>query len=66
MKNWKNPVERAFELARTGDYSNMDAIKRALEKEGYGVADRSHLTGSSLSRQLSLLCRQARSARQTA
>lgn len=53
-------VERALELARTGLYRARWEISRALEKEGYTIADVSHLDGPSMSRTLTSLCRQAR------
>ncbi|MFC7380056.1 hypothetical protein [Brevundimonas sp. GCM10030266] len=53
-------VERALELARTGLYRARWDISRALEKEGYTIADVSHLDGPSMSRTLTTLCRQAR------
>jgi hypothetical protein len=33
----KSPLERAFELARTGRYSSVQAIKRQLFDEGYST-----------------------------
>lgn len=55
-----HPVERAFELARTGAWRSRSEIARAMEKEGYTMADVNQLEGTSLTRQLNGLCREAR------
>jgi hypothetical protein len=49
-------LERAFELARSGDYASVSDIKKQLQKEGYSVAQ---IIGRSLSRQLQALLRGA-------
>ena len=51
-----SPIERAFELARSGDYANPGEVKRQLYKEG---VDTFQLTGAGLARQLLNLCREA-------
>lgn len=55
-------IERALALAGTGRYRARWEVARALEKEGYTIADVSHLEGSSISRKLTALCRKARSS----
>lgn len=37
MDQNQSPVERAFELARSGRYANVSDIKRQLSKEGYSI-----------------------------
>ncbi len=54
-----SPVERAYELARTGDFENFTQIKKALRRE-FNV-DR-ELVGRSLSADLTRICRQVREA----
>lgn len=44
-------VERAFQLARSGDCMSVDDIRKRLMKEGHTSVD-SHLTGPSLRKQL--------------
>lgn len=51
------PLERAFSLARTGNFAGVDEIRTQLKVEGYGV---SQITGSTLKKQLQLLCNAAR------
>ena len=54
-------LERAFELARTGDYAGIGEIRDALQAEGYS---RSQMDGSkSLQQQLRKLCAEARRAK---
>lgn len=53
-------VERALALAGTGRYRARWEIARAMEKEGYTLADVSHLEGSSISRKLTAMCRASR------
>lgn len=52
-------LERAFELARTGRFSSVQDIKRALDGEGYTDA-RAQLEGRSLRGQLKQLISEAR------
>jgi hypothetical protein len=42
-------VERAFQLAQSGEYSGLEDIKKQLKAEGY---NRDHLIGRTLARQL--------------
>ena len=52
-------VERAFELARSGQVPNVDQLVRKLKREQYEQVE-SHLAGStSLRRQLNEICRNA-------
>jgi phosphohistidine phosphatase SixA len=52
-------LERAFQLAKSGDYGSVPDIKRRLIREGYSVAA---ITGGALSKQLLALIRGSRSA----
>lgn len=54
------PLERAFELARTGRFRNKSEIGRAMREEGYTYSDLTYLEGTHLSRQLAALCADAR------
>ena len=54
-----NILERAFELARTGECGSIDDIRRRLKTERYSQVD-AHLSGATLRRQLLDLCREAR------
>lgn len=53
------PLERAFALARTGDYAGVAEIRAQLKAEGYEV---SQVVGRTLFKQLRLLCAAARKA----
>jgi hypothetical protein len=53
-------LERAFQLARSGDHRSIVEIKHRLRAEGYSDAQ---LTGATLSRQLRALIRSARKAK---
>jgi hypothetical protein len=49
--NGENPIERAFNLARSGACGNMSELEQRLKREGYtSVLD--HLKGPSIRRQL--------------
>jgi hypothetical protein len=50
-------LERAFELARTGEYGGIDEIRDVLQAEGYTL---SQLDGPSLRNQLRKLCVEAK------
>ena len=50
------PLERAFELARSGECADVAAIRDRLRKEGHSLH---HLTGPSLLKQLRELCQAA-------
>jgi hypothetical protein len=52
-------TERAFELARSGEYSNTRAIQDRLVAEGYHDV-RQHFAGKILARQLLKLCQSKR------
>jgi hypothetical protein len=45
----KTALERAFELARSGRYANVELIRRAVSAEGYFQAQ---IEGPELTRQL--------------
>jgi hypothetical protein len=44
-------IERAFQLARTGEYRTIELIKKQLSREGYMQVEL-HLGGSLIKRQL--------------
>jgi hypothetical protein len=50
-------IERAFELARSGEFESLDKIKARLSREGY---EREQIFGRQLSRQLNEAMRQAK------
>jgi hypothetical protein len=54
-------LERAFQLAKTGQYANVQLIKRQLHREGY---DQRQVEGPALLSQLSSLIRAARKCAQ--
>jgi len=54
-------VERAYQLAEAGQYLRRSEIDRALEREGYTIADLQHLQGAGITRDLNQRCRAARS-----
>lgn len=60
--NCRSILVRAFELARTGDYSTVAEVERALMREGYSLVEM-HLRGPSIRRQLRDLCRETAAAR---
>ena len=53
-------LERAFQLARSGDYASVADIKTQLATEGYSAAQ---VTGRTLMKQLLTLVREARANR---
>ena len=56
----KPVVERAFELARSGDCAGVAAIRLQLKVEGYAAGEvSSHLQGRSIAASLVKLCREA-------
>ena len=56
-----NVVERAYELAATGDYINADQIAAQLTREGYTrVKARAYLDGPSIQKSLREACERAR------
>jgi len=50
-------LERAFELARTGEFINVRMLEKGLAKEGYAKGD-PHIHSPSVRKQLKDLCRQ--------
>ena len=54
-------LERAFALARSGDYASVNDIRLQLKRERFDHVD-AHLVGPSLTRQLRALCDEARTA----
>jgi hypothetical protein len=52
-------LERAFELARTGEYSNVTELRRALIAEGFTTKQ---LEGRALQKQLRQVCADAKKA----
>jgi hypothetical protein len=57
MREKTSVLERAFQLAESGEYSTVTDIKRRLTDEGYSTTQ---VTGGHLSRQLMALCKTAR------
>jgi len=55
----KSLIERALELAATGDYARIDQIERKLNAEGYTNVV-SHLDGPAFRRQLREVAQRAR------
>lgn len=55
-----SPVERAFQLAQTGDYENFTQVKKALRRE-FNVER--ELVGRSLSADITRICREVRAAK---
>ena len=55
-------LERAFELARTGECLNLSEIRQRLKRERHDQVD-AHLQGHAISRQLRALCEEARKTR---
>jgi hypothetical protein len=53
-----NTVERAFELARSGECAGIDELQRRLNREGYSLAA-SHLSAPTLRKQLIALIKEA-------
>jgi hypothetical protein len=59
MTSRPTTLERAFELARTGDYLGIAEIRAQLKAEGYSLGQ---LEGPSLMRQIRELCIASRRA----
>lgn len=55
----KSLIERALELAATGNYARIEEIERKLNAEGYSNVV-SHLDGPTLRRQLRQVSQRAR------
>jgi hypothetical protein len=60
MTHRMTPLERAFELARSGDCPDVSSVKACLLAEGYST---SQLVGPMLMRQLRTLCVESQGAR---
>jgi hypothetical protein len=56
MDPYTTPLERAFELARSGKVATVIEIKKQLRAEGFDVAQ---ITGTTLTKQLNTLIRAA-------
>lgn len=52
-------LERAFQLARTGEFAGASQIRLKLTADGYSGVNL-HIAGTSLVRQLNRICRDAR------
>ena len=61
----QSTLERAFELARSGDYANTVEIRAQLKKERFDQVE-AHLSGPAITRQLRQLCQQAAAKREPA
>jgi hypothetical protein len=59
MTSQPSTLERAFELARSGQCAGTADIRLHLKREKHDQVE-AHLQGPSISRQLRLLCEQAR------
>jgi hypothetical protein len=55
-------LERAFQLAKSGNFATMDALKHQLRTEGYSDAT---VTGKALTRQLRALIHASQKPEQT-
>lgn len=53
-----NPIERAYELARTGNFGATGDIIKQLKTEGYDRVE-AHLAGAGIRRELTALARAA-------
>jgi hypothetical protein len=60
MSSQPTTLERAFALARSGDYPGVSGIRRQLKAEGYSIL---LLEGPALMRQLRDICCQATRAK---
>ncbi len=53
---YEKPIlERAFELARTGEFQRVKELEKALSREGYAKGD-PHIHSPSVRKQLRCLC----------
>ena len=55
----QRPLERAFELARTGQFKTKSLIATAMLREGFSLDEVAQLYGRELSRQLRMAARAA-------
>lgn len=51
-------IERAYEMARSGDHISTPSIQKALSRERYANAE-DHLSGRAIRLELNALCREA-------
>ena len=51
-------IERAYQLARSGDYPRLVLVKAALRREGYEQIT-AHFAGSATSKALRIICEEA-------
>ena len=56
MSSYPTPLERAFELARSGECESITDVRKRLRDEGLSVAQ---LEGPMLTRQIRDLCSEA-------
>lgn len=57
---YEKPIlERAFELARSGEFQRVKELEKALSKEGYAKGD-PHIHSPSVRKQLRDLCLSSR------
>lgn len=59
MSHSPSTLERAFDLARSGECASVADIRLRLKREGHDQVE-AHLRGPAISKQLRLLCEQAR------
>lgn len=59
MTNRPTTLERAFQLARSGEYATISDIRRQLKQEGFSDAP-SQISGPTMLKQLRKLCEAAR------
>lgn len=59
MNSTPTTLERAFALARSGEFASVGEIRLRLRRERCDSVE-AHLCGPSISRQLRLLCDEAR------
>ena len=62
MNDRPTTLERAYQLARTGDYTGASEIKAKLKSEGYGDAA-AQLYGQTITNDLRRLSNEAKAAR---
>jgi hypothetical protein len=62
MTHRPTTLERAYELARTGDFNQPSEIQSRLKEEGYIDAE-AQMIGPILRRDLRFLCQTARAAK---
>jgi hypothetical protein len=56
-------IERAYQMARSGEFRGASDIRRALKTEDYPTSDVNlHTHGASIVKALNQLCRNARAA----